>query len=209
MKQSLIRNTEQVKSIIAGRTTAFYELVKIKNGRVSYEANAASRTDLKAYGVLDKNGNFYVDDEHCPLTLESFVPYPLNTQIYIREAWMNMYDSGTKKLFPVAQSWFDDYSGFEWSSPATMPKSAACLWIEITGVKCMRVQDMTQEECKQLGIHAAPHRPSGGGCKAYADKNIFSDCYCCSFKTQFVKDNKMPFDTNPFIFLYTFKLVKK
>ena len=87
---------------------------------------------------------------------------------YVKETWGAPYSDhprcpdgkkpapGEKIVYRAEGA--DDYqwsgcSGFAWRSPLFMPKWAARIWIEITGVKQARCQDIAEEEARaSLGI---------------------------------------------------------
>ena len=102
---------------------------------------------------------------------------------YVKETWGAPYSDhprcpdgkkpapGEKIVYRAEGA--DDYqwsgcSGFAWRSPLFMPKWAARSWIEITGVKPARCQDITEEEviasgCRPFDREMLSAAPTGIG----------------------------------------------
>lgn len=95
----------------------------------------------------------------------------------------------------------------KWENPRTMPEKYARYFIQITGVRCERVQEISDKECLKEGIIKWK-------CLNlyYFDKNKTPD-----YKTQkqafaalFNEINGIgKWESNPFVWCYSFKLVEK
>jgi len=98
-----------------------------------------------------------------------FCPYGnVGDRLWVREMWllyshMGQYVGKIPKQAPKDLSigykadGFDKENLFTWRSPMWMPKWAARIWLEITGVRVERVQEITQSDCISEGI--CPHLP--------------------------------------------------
>lgn len=97
----------------------------------------------------------------------------------------------------------------KWRPSIHMPKEAARIWLEVTSVRVERLHDITQEDAKNEGIGAQPHRPSSEGCKPHADNSLKRDCYYCAFKFLWnvINGEKVPWDTNPWVWVVSFKVL--
>lgn len=105
-------------------------------------------------------------------------PYRVGERRYVKETWdCFAADYGTRKVgivyradghreyvecpdWPVVVTLRDKP---KWRSPMSMPRWAARTWIEITGVKPARCQEITEEEARLSGAECmAPEWPSIG-----------------------------------------------
>lgn len=177
MRKSLIVDTAQVMGIMDGSITMFYEPIKHQPDPKAKEVvptdnwkgfHFASRFPFRnGYGSL----LYEVIDLYK-------VAYPVGSKVYLREKWLQGYemDDGIFKLDDGGElidkvwyyaetpslNWYDGNSDWPmertpWKSASTMPKEAARTWIEITGVKCVRVQDALKTSegyIKKYGQHS-------------------------------------------------------
>lgn len=157
MKHIALR-THEVQNILAGRQTRLSRPVKLK---ISYEANREGRTDLDAYGVLDKNGNLIEIEESVPATLkDGFCPFgKVGDIIAAKETWQEEsipappegdYDMTVYRY--KASEEFDPVS--RWRSPVTMPLSACRLFLRVKEIRCERIQDISQDDIVAEGIES-------------------------------------------------------
>ena len=211
MKNSTIVSAKTAKGIREGRITAFIEPVKHK---LSFEANDPKRTDLDAYGVLDKNGNYFFNRDHEPITARDICPFRIGQETYFLELWwsgyelddsdivdyakpMTLYKADTMDGMPCDMSDSHCYLLFghdkrvwpSWRSATTMPKSAARLFATIEDVKCMRVQDV---DARILGYNT----PS------------MIECVQQYYKYIIDKFGQKAWDNNIFVWLFKFNLKK-
>jgi len=97
--------------------------------------------------------------------------------IYVREAWSVgsrpdpfagsidgfEYKADTKyiddiedlPIYPCEDFDFGNFNRVGWQSPATMPREASRIYLEVTDVVCKRVQEITEEEAKAEGVKPA------------------------------------------------------
>ena len=155
--------TQQVRSALSGDMTCF--ISKVKPQKKIQDAKVGStcftpKDHISIRGVHN-DGRYG----------ESFfkLPYKVGRVIPVKETWYYghfaedtivcdnqpcehwhyLYFADTRDRRPgdVSDAWC--YHEFgpnpkcypRWKSPVTMPPQAARLWLEITGVKCMRIQD--------------------------------------------------------------------
>lgn len=105
--------------------------------------------------------------------------------------------------------------GERWQSPATMPREAARIFIEITAVKVQRVQDVSEEEAVQHGLNSCTKDgnlykwglPDTDGLPGGYDDNTG-----WAWK-DYQKDHTdtmrklLKAESNPFLFTYTFRVL--
>ena len=102
-----------------------------------------------------------------------------------------------------------DDRGFPWRSPAIMPRWAARYAFEVLTVAPMRVQDLTEEQARALGIDPMPGPVDVVGCgngRGYFDpappaKCVFEDEWGDRY------GKRAPWDSNPWTWYATIKSV--
>lgn len=196
MKRSKIFSTEEVCAIQKGTMTGFYELPK-------YQPIVSEDGYVYCGNFADRYKNDMMHEDWRIRFAMDYSPYELNEPIYVREKMFELgryytgsYDeSGEYETRFISKGKFVPYNyksqinGVDGKiiSPATMPRSAARLWITPTDCKVMRVRDMTVEQSMQSLI----------GCNSIERMQYMH------------RKNKDIWDSNPFIFFYTFKITQK
>jgi hypothetical protein len=106
-----------------------------------------------------------------------------------------------------------DWSGKPnpWKPSIHLPKYCSRIFLQVTDVRAERLQDISQEDCKAEGVWPAPHRPASEGCTPHENNSIMQDCYKCAFKTLWnsINAKKCPWDSNPWVWVYSFKKIQK
>lgn len=133
--KSKIFNTDQIRAIQDGRMTQFMQVVK---------------------HPLDNRGARYCgphgwEDWHgipikCPFGKVGDI-------LYCREAW-HYLDSQDEFVYKADPPIFFPHEMVETNpfySPATMPREAARLFLRITNIRVMRVQELTEQDAKAQG----------------------------------------------------------
>lgn len=86
-----------------------------------------------------------------------------------------------------------------WRSPLFMPRWAARIWLEVTGVKVERVQEISEEDAMAEGIHGYP-------------AGFYQGCYQSEFHTLWDSINAkrgFGWEANPYVEAVTFKRIEK
>lgn len=180
MKQlPILFSNMMVQALLAGCKTMTRRIVK---ERISFEAGDESRRDLDAYGVLDKRGNYIVDEDETPVTLRAFARWLPGDILYVREShyaygkWVK--DGISKKT--GKQKWkfvetgnhieFEGsvismsvtYKSMDKESPSRehwykrnslfMPKDAARIWLQVEDVRVERAQEISESDAINEGV---------------------------------------------------------
>lgn len=98
---------------------------------------------------------------------------------------------------------FAPYAHTGWRSPATMPKEAARIWVEVVGVKVQRLQDITQDDAQREGVVALPHRCGGWENPLHNTR----DCFKCAYRVEFNRENKGGWERNPWMWGVEFRVL--
>lgn len=147
-----------VRAILEGRKTQTRRIVKRLPLRINRDANAM---EIDVANI--ENGEF-----------AKRVPCPMGQpgdRIYVRETWQHAnfplgpYQEGTPVFYRAdyLHESDPDYADAErtvrrnWLPSIHMPKQAARIWLEITGVRVERLQDMSKADAvRDGGLHQLP-----------------------------------------------------
>lgn len=174
MKQiPIIFSTPMVQAILAGRKNMTRRVVKFKNKswRLSYEANEPDRTDLDAFGVLDKDGNLIEIEEGQPSSLKELELCPYGKPgdiLWVRETWLEEAipkapEGDYDEIIYRFKASEEKDKATKWCPSIHMPKEAARIWLQVTDVRVERLQDITEEDAMAEGVKPA-HCESTEGC---------------------------------------------
>lgn len=161
MKQTgLMFKGDLVRAILEGRKTQTRRVVKadwIQSERAPLQTNPG-------------RFHFWCSGEHdCPFGKPGDL-------IYVRETWMDLQGTGVEyisdgKLQRYAYaadtppgSYGDECRkeyGLKWRPSIHMPKSAARIWLEITGVRVERLQEISEADAIAEGVPNSLHLPGG------------------------------------------------
>lgn len=185
--------------------------------------------------VLHASGRFSFAPLNVPTNLidESCIviarpQYQVGDQIYVRETWCEpiLFD-GCEKEFYYKADYLDGiecdydsrYISGKWKPSIHMPKEAARIWLECTGVRCERLHDITEADAIAEGIlnfnndlqkwvdycpknHYSKEELEDG----YPFENLPSN----SFFTLWESINGIEsVRLNPWVFVYEFKRIEK
>lgn len=167
MKTSVIFNSEEVRSILAGGKTQFRIPCEITiNGNQHVDPKYAIDAHFPKKNVDGLCADFYGD--HKPYANNqnltgrqlfyvgaSQQPFNIGDVIYVRETvGYGYYAAWDKKTFYKADYHESDNTDFvaRWIQAAAMPKEDARLFLRITNIAIQRVQDISYEGCKKEGI---------------------------------------------------------
>jgi hypothetical protein len=102
----------------------------------------------------------------------------------------------------------------KWKPSLFMPKKACRMWLEVTGVRVEKLQDISEEDAENEGIYDMFHGKdiAGNAYFNYMDKkggwDSVADNAVHSFSTLWESINgKGSWDANPFVWVYDFKVM--
>lgn len=174
----ILYSTFMAQAKIAKRKTQTRRIVKLKQKgwKLSYEANEPNRRDLDAFGVLDKYGNYVEIEEGTPGTLRELNLCPYGQPgdlLWGRESvtiiGSNIVRGGEGEILQDDPIWC--YKGikqphieklYKWKPSIHMPKEAARIWDEVTGIRVERIADISEEDCIAEGIERHVPVPGDG-----------------------------------------------
>lgn len=152
----IIFNSEMVRAILDDRKTQTRRVIKPQ----------PYRDDR---GWLHWKGKVWV----LPMQdMCAFNPYGLvGNRLWVREAF-NDWD-GVHIRKPRYRATEENYINTNWKPSIHMPKLYTRLWLEITGIRVERVQDISEEDCHKEGVNFLHTDMEEGG----AIKNYFSSLW--------------------------------
>ena len=154
-----------VRAILEGRKTQTRRIVKRLPLRINRDANAM---EIDVANI--ENGEF-----------AKRVPCPMGQpgdRIYVRETWQHAnfplgpYQEGTPVFYRAdyLHESDPDYADAErtvrrnWLPSIHMPKQAARIWLEITGVRVERLQSISESDAQAEGCSLECMTPTGDDC---------------------------------------------
>lgn len=129
--------------------------------------------------------------------------------LWVRETWAE-FGNG----FIYKADSFQEHKdiGVKWRPSIHMPKKAARIFLEVTNVRCERLQDisegdaiaegLTRDTCMYLNFRKIPMY------KDFRNKNNFCDDARSSFMTLWINTySEQNWNENPFVWVYEFKFI--
>lgn len=212
MKQTgLMFKGELVRAILEGRKTQTRRVVKadwIQSERAPLQTNPG-------------RFHFWCSGEHdCPFGKPG-------DRIYVRETWMDLQGTGVEyrsdgqlQRYAYAADTppgsYDDECrkeyGLKWRPSIHMPKSAARIWLEITGVRVERLQDISETDAIAEGIERVDDFFGCACWKAYGEPDgadvVCPDDPIGSFRSLW-ESTGGDWQANPWVWVIDFKRTDK
>ena len=189
------------QAVIKGRKTMTRRL----------ELDAGSEYIARHYNPIYKPQHCYYRDSRgmCQLinsnTRKLFIPhYKVGEIVAVAQSYNSFYDDTYNPvLFPAGAGWNNKM----FVKPELMPHQ-----IRITGIKCERLQDISDEDCLKEGINASNSHEIGYGIPwvyEFAGSKIVYPTSREAFAALIDKvSGKGTWKSNPWVVAYEFELVK-
>ena len=144
--------------------------------------------------------------------------FNVGDQLWVKETYqhtnilnLNPEDENYGYVYKADGQPWESYEGWKWKPGRFMPKIASRTWLEVTEVKCERLQDISDKDCIAEGILRTEY-----GYKNYYKKYPVSDFMrgtnqaLLSFKSLWWEINgEESWIENSWVFAYTFKKIQK
>ena len=200
---------------IAGKKTQTRRNISIPKGAIGYRTSKNIQGIITEVCALDEN-----ERPINPRTEQEWVilpKYRAGERIYLKEPYFlcdeveglyyNLYKFNKDEL---------PYTDSKWKNKLFMPESDARYFIEITDVRCERLQDITEEDCIKEGIikneEAKPigypfgiKFPFNNGMEK-ANYSTAKEAYAALYDKI---NGKGTWDSNPYVWVYDYKLVEQ
>ena len=135
--------------------------------------------------------------------------YKIGEKVYLKEPY-NDEACDHRILYKYANDAQDAITSF-WKNPLTMPSEYARYFIEITEVRCERVQDISDGDCEKEGVVAVLDNNVDWiiGWRSSQSDGIIYESRKSSYASLFDKINgKGSWNSNPYVWVYSYKPVK-
>lgn len=222
----IIFNTEMIRAILNGTKTQTRRLVRhmpeIKNG----ETGVFEKMDDGTFQMrIDQyNGTIY-DYPIKPMFSVGDFLYVSETQKIHRTqdcqgsdvVVVNYIADGTTRNFYVSEKEWKrlgkyNLEGNKYFSPYWTTKETARLFLKITDIRVERLQDITEEDAVEEGCFAGCREIKTGPWGVEDDPEVwtaveaFQDVWAETIKRTEI--DQYGWDANPWVFVYTFKVIK-
>jgi len=170
-------------------------LTPLISGHISIERFPGELEDAAVYGV----------------TPEKVRWKRMGSILYLREAWAFWNERFHYKADQdrIEEIW---RCPLRFNSPATMPREASRIYLEVTGVTCKRVQDITEEEAKAEGCYTKRIVYGPHPLKPKSKPNFFRHEIDCTYRDSYEANWKQrhgpdSWDNNSWVFSCNWKVL--
>lgn len=203
-----------IKAILEGRKTQTRRIVKKKYTNTDFQLRGNSLVEIQNdVPVARKNENGTTTRHFTPYE-ERSPQYQIGDILWVRETWAEF---GSGFIYKADSFQKHEDIGVKWRPSIHMPKKAARIFLEITNIRCERLQDISEEDAIAEGIKRYKFKDKWGYYFYESEhvKDIRDDSYLDVAKTSFyslwqsINGKKYPWKKNPFVWVYEFKKVEK
>lgn len=153
-ERPILFSGEMVRAILAGNKSQTRRVIQFPRKWIGIVDN-----DLRESGFWNTGECWQYGDDRLPQN------YQVGDRLWIRETWAILNDDdGTPDYYQYKADSGDPYPGNwppeeakgnpeapKWRPSIFMPKDIARIWLEITGMKVERLQDISQEDARAEG----------------------------------------------------------
>lgn len=202
-ERPILFNTEMVRAILSGRKTQTRRAINKKHLALA----DTDKNDSSYFYVPDKNGDWlHILDTAIPICQKGDLLYVRETFCIgtfeedpspYKEYWHIAQYPDSRTVFYKTDTCDGTYSDpdneTKWTPSIHMPKEYARIWLEVTGVRVERLQDITYDDIGKEG------HPEDGPIETFE--------WWTKLWNSTAKDG-YKWGDNPFVFVYEFKRVK-
>ncbi|OQA48405.1 MAG: hypothetical protein BWY46_01412 [Firmicutes bacterium ADurb.Bin300] len=212
----ILFNTEMVRATLDGRKTVTRRVVKDLpdcdfielelNPEVCYDGDLEkTAVHCGLYATFESHGDYIVD---FPVRKS---PYQVGDILYARETWSPVWVRPKRYQYKASPEVSENVP-ISWYPSIHMPKEAARIFLKVTGVRCERLQDISEAQIKAEGIDTCSHcYHFNGECKDFRAARE------CKLQSAFIKTwnstikkqdlSKYGWQANPWVWVYEFEKV--
>ena len=205
----ILFSTPMVKAIIDGRKTMTRRVVKYKK-TIQYPIIGFS-----CFSGSDKFEvrGFHENGEYGGSLFN--LPYKTGDKLWVRETFFDarkwkhapLFSDGPDFIYRADEDAF--IGDHNWKPSLFMPKEAARIWLEVTNVRCERLQDISKEDAIAEGVESI-ESPDFRKYKEYTEGTFNLKFATHSFFSLWRKINgKDSVAANPWVFVYEFKRIER
>ena len=202
----ILFSTPMVQATLENRKTMTRRICKDANDFCE-PLNDFIDNEKRTYAIQN-----YGDIKHTDFVsmCEVKMPICVGDVLWVKETWAQLdmdykvvpgkLDMDEWKGCPVVYRADCPDKQIKWRSSRFMPKSAARIWLEVTGVKVERLQDITINQIKKEGIYFGEWRPDPSYIEA------FSNLWNATLKTGDIP--LYGWSANPWVWVISFRRVE-
>lgn len=208
----ILFNTEMVRAILEGRKTQTRRVIKpqpLEHDHKHYN-DADWKNELPSYYHCGEG------DWCCRLCGEGIgydgsslyhAPYQVDDILYVRETWrpgdfypeLIHYKSDNPDYLP---------SGCRWKPSIHMPKKYARFWLEVTGVRVERLQEISEEDAIKEGLAPKKIHQIHGVIHSFDNMMMTISAYSQYRELwKSLYDKKHPWSSNPWVWVIEFRRI--
>ncbi|HRO75607.1 MAG TPA: hypothetical protein PLP27_05625 [Crocinitomicaceae bacterium] len=181
----ILFSTPMVQAILEGRKTQTRRIIKPQPIK-RFAQDGFSFYHIPNVGAIDET-----------LKHNKKAKYVVGDSLWVRETWCNLEESNPPKVEYAYKA--DDYTHQpKWKPSIFMPKEACRLFLKVTNVRVEKLQDISEEDAKSEGAFDMNCGVNG------------KTLYKSGFQSLWESINgKESWKSNPYVWVYEFKLTKK
>lgn len=193
----ILFNTDMVQAILDGRKTVTRRVVKPQpNEMIKRCENCDPMNCCDSFDVDNFEKTVFMrDGARC------YRPYLKGDILYVRETWQYIEGASGHGYAYKAGGGVHNDTG-KWRPSIHMSKSAARIFLRVTGVRVERLQDITPSECLHEGVE--PEAMEVGG---EFVRGIFNGIWNSTIKPADLP--RYGWDANPWVWVYEFERVSE
>lgn len=214
-EKPILFSTPMVESILEGRKamtrrTRGLEKVNLNPSDYYFQSLVLHAIGLFTFAPFEPNGE--------PLQnriIECKPAYNVGDHVWVRETFFEarkwkhapLFSKGPDFIYRADEDAF--IGDHNWKPSLFMPKEAARIWLEVTNVRCERLQDISKEDAIAEGVESI-ESPDFRKYKEYTEDTFNLKFATHSFFSLWRKINgKDSVAANPWVFVYEFKRIER
>ena len=186
--KSLILRPWELRAMLDGRLKQVRRVVKLQ------EFQPCTTVPGSDWYFRDSKTGIWSDVSSKRL-FEKHTPYAVGDTVAVKESWFPKPKSDGGGAVYKATDAHNFMEGMPWKSPVTMPLWASRLSCVVTGVRCERVQEISQEDMLRCGVT-----------ELYGLSEMVINTYYEYWKADYPR---YPWESNPFAWVYELGEVEK
>jgi hypothetical protein len=185
----------------------FKEMTRRTQGLEDVNANPDSFLLMKTFEIKrdvydGKHSGFYaVFNNSDKKEIELKARFQTGDILWVRETWRDGHAKSEKYRYRANYGWLEQVDKLlKWKPSIFMPKDAARKFLEVSNVRCERLQNISCEDCKAEGVI---YNPSGNN---DVDDLLALESFMALWESINGKDS---WQSNPWVWVYEFKKIEK
>ena len=200
----ILFSTPMVQAIQENRKT----MTRRTSGLEKVNENPNDWNILKYRMIANQEFLFYPKQGSIDKLTECKPRYQIGDRLWVKETFLIANTDTLIWQYKADTAYPENY---KWKSSLFMTKKAARIWLEVTGVRCERLHDITEADAIAEGIEKINLNEPFEGYKEYFINGCTMGVLPIdSFHSLWMKINGVEsMQSNPWVFIYEFKKIEK